>query len=78
MYDINNGVGPYGNSFDIVHNRAIMAGVKDYRSYLHAVATMLRPGGVFLNAEVDWFVRDEHGNKIQDTWADTETGPVKP
>jgi len=75
IYDINHGVGPFANSFDVVHSRAIMAGVKDYRSLLDSVAGMLRPGGVYLGAEVDYIWYDEDKNPVHDTHPETHEGP---
>jgi len=75
IYDINHGVGPYANSFDVVHSRAIMAGIKDYRSYLDTIAAMLRPGGVYLGGEVDFIWYGEDKKPVHDTLPESDEGP---
>lgn len=74
IYDINDGVGPYANGFDVVHGRAIVSGVRGYCNYLRTIGGMLRSGGVYLGAEVDWRRYTETGQVIN---AMSEDEPVR-
>ncbi|KIO32930.1 hypothetical protein M407DRAFT_61035, partial [Tulasnella calospora MUT 4182] len=38
-------------SFNVVHVRAVLQGIKDYRELFYQVSRMLRPGGVFVIVE---------------------------
>jgi len=48
------------NTFDVVHARAISAGIRDFPRLLHELATTLRPGGVLLLGDGEQQLYDEH------------------
>lgn len=60
LHDINEGLTPYYNSFDIVHARCIASGMRSYRAMVNEVYKCLKPGGlaIFLEGDLDLFTED--------------------
>ncbi|KAG8927375.1 hypothetical protein FRC01_007571 [Tulasnella sp. 417] len=52
-------------SFDLIHARSMMQGVKDFSSFFHNVRRMLRPGGVLLMMDGQLTTWDEDNREIQ-------------
>lgn len=52
-------------SFDLIHARSMMQGVKDFSSFFQNVWRMLRPRGVFLVLDSEYTTRDEDRNRIE-------------
>ncbi|KAG8910002.1 hypothetical protein FRC00_009037, partial [Tulasnella sp. 408] len=60
--DVNEDLSRFYNSFDVVHARAIIQGIRDYRVFLREVVKMLRPGGVFISLEAQFELFDADRN----------------
>jgi len=60
----------YNECFDVVHARSVASGINDYREFIAKVAAMLRPGGVGLFIENDWWLYDE--NRVPVTFAELD------
>ncbi|KAI0929195.1 hypothetical protein AcW1_006207 [Taiwanofungus camphoratus] len=58
--DANLGFAHYKNSFDVVHARAISAGIRDFPGLLQELAEVLRPGGILLLGDGDMQLYDEN------------------
>ncbi|KAG8953821.1 hypothetical protein FRC04_001451 [Tulasnella sp. 424] len=52
-------------SFNVVHVRTVLQGIKDYQALFYQAARMLRPGGVFLIVDGTWAAFDVNKNRIQ-------------
>lgn len=46
--DVNEGLGHYKNSFDVIHLRCVFHGLKDSQALLYEMFDLLRPGGILL------------------------------
>ena len=46
--DINEGLSRYKNSFDVIHLRYVLMGIKDTQDFLAEAYGLLRPGGILL------------------------------
>ncbi|KAH9857175.1 hypothetical protein C2E23DRAFT_881638 [Lenzites betulinus] len=57
--DANLGFGHYEGAFDVIHARAISAGIRDYPQLLQEFAQALRPGGVVISGDGDMQLFDE-------------------
>ncbi|PCH37869.1 S-adenosyl-L-methionine-dependent methyltransferase [Wolfiporia cocos MD-104 SS10] len=57
--DANLGFPHYENTFDVVHARAIDAGIRDFPAFLRELSGTLRPGGVLLLADGEQQLYDE-------------------
>lgn len=71
--NVNENLGHYRASFDLIHLRSVGDGVDNYRSSLEEFFLILRPGGVLLVAEWDFKIRDSSGVPIA---VEHETEPV--
>ncbi|KAG9048342.1 hypothetical protein FS837_000214 [Tulasnella sp. UAMH 9824] len=60
--DVNEDLSRFYNSFDVIHARAIIQGIRDYRVFLREVVKMLRPGGVFISLEAQFELFDAARN----------------
>lgn len=58
--DANLGFPHFHNRFDVVHVRAITAGICDFQYFLRECSRMLRPGGIFLLADGDLQLYDDN------------------
>ncbi|CCM00019.1 uncharacterized protein FIBRA_02045 [Fibroporia radiculosa] len=58
--DANLGFSHYQDSFDVVHARAVSAGIRDFPQLLEELARSLRPGGVILLGDGEQQLYDEH------------------
>jgi len=58
--DVNLSLAHYTKCFDVVHARALDAGIYDYCSFLYNVAQVMRPGGVLLLVKGDLQLYDEN------------------
>lgn len=61
-------------SFNVVHMRTVLQGIKDYQALFYQAARMLRPGGVFLIVDGTWAAFDVNKNRIQ---AENPEKPVR-
>ncbi|EPQ58002.1 S-adenosyl-L-methionine-dependent methyltransferase [Gloeophyllum trabeum ATCC 11539] len=57
--DANLGFAHYRQNFDVIHARAISAGIHDFKGLLREFANALRPGGVLLLADGEMQLYDE-------------------
>ncbi|KAI0822861.1 S-adenosyl-L-methionine-dependent methyltransferase [Trametes gibbosa] len=57
--DANLGFAHYQGAFDVIHARAISAGIRDYPQLLQEFAQALRPGGVVISGDGDMQIFDE-------------------
>ncbi|KAK7693742.1 hypothetical protein QCA50_003314 [Cerrena zonata] len=62
--DANLGFAHYRGSFDVVHARAVSAGIRDFPGLLNELAQVLRPGGVLLLGDGEMQLYDEHRKPI--------------
>ncbi|KZT09627.1 S-adenosyl-L-methionine-dependent methyltransferase [Laetiporus sulphureus 93-53] len=58
--DANLGFSHYRDCFDVVHARAISAGIRDFPALLEELASVLRPGGMLLLGDGEQQLYDEH------------------
>lgn len=52
-HDASSGLLKYDGLFDIIHARCVSYGTKDWRSTVHELARILRPGGMLLLFDPD-------------------------
>ncbi|KAG8953823.1 hypothetical protein FRC04_001453 [Tulasnella sp. 424] len=52
-------------SFNFIHARSMLQGVKDFPSFFRNIRKMLRPGGVFVTMEGKLTTWDENGQSIE-------------
>lgn len=52
-------------SFNFIHARSMLQGVKDFPSFFSNIRRMLRPGGVFVTMEGKLTTWDENGQSIE-------------
>ncbi|KAI0082841.1 S-adenosyl-L-methionine-dependent methyltransferase [Panus rudis PR-1116 ss-1] len=57
--DANLGFAHYRESFDVIHARAVSAGIRDYPWFLNELAQCLRPGGVLLLGDGEMQLYDQ-------------------
>lgn len=53
IFDVNQGLSKFYDSFNVVHARLISTGIKDYRLMLEEAERCLLPGGVIILVEYD-------------------------
>ncbi|KZO94087.1 S-adenosyl-L-methionine-dependent methyltransferase [Calocera viscosa TUFC12733] len=58
MDDVNMGMSHFYNQFDVIHARHVCSGITDYPKFIRDVAGMLRPGGLALFFEAEYYVFD--------------------
>lgn len=62
-------------SFNFIHARSMMSGVKDFSTFFQNVWRMLRPGGVFVAVDLQLSTWDEDRQQIE---YKEEGEPVRP
>ncbi|EJU02840.1 S-adenosyl-L-methionine-dependent methyltransferase [Dacryopinax primogenitus] len=58
--DVNLGMAHFHNQFDVVHARHICSGIRDYARFAYDIANVLRPGGLALFFEAEYYVFDSN------------------
>jgi SAM-dependent methyltransferase len=70
-HDVNDGLAPFYDEFDVVHCRCVASGIESYRNLLQEAVKCLRPGGIaiFIEGDFDLFTPDQ--KTIQEPASDT-------
>ncbi|CCA66728.1 hypothetical protein PIIN_00409 [Serendipita indica DSM 11827] len=60
-YNVNDGLAPFYNGYDVVHVRCIGSGIRSYRNLLIEATNCLRPGGlaIFIEGDFDLLDKDQ-------------------
>ncbi|RXW21693.1 hypothetical protein EST38_g4160 [Candolleomyces aberdarensis] len=63
--DINYGLAHFHNSFDVVHVRLLVQGIRDYRELVHDITHVLRPGGLVEYFQNDFQAYDANFQRVE-------------